>query len=125
MAFHVPAKYRVRVGEFATDDSAGNNGAFKIKNPNSKVKKNGVFGIIASDGQGWEHVSVSLSHRCPTWAEMCMIKDLFWDDEDTVMQFHPPKAAYVNNHEFCLHLWRPVEENVETPNPLLVGVKEA
>lgn len=125
MAFHVPKKYRVRSGEMATDDKAGNNGAFQIPNPHSKVKKNSVFNVIASDGLDWEHVSVSLSHRCPTWPEMCMIKALFWDDEDAVMQFHPPKSAYVNNHEFCLHLWRPVEENVETPHPLLVGVKES
>src|SRR5262245_54586743 len=26
----------------------------------------------------WDHVSVSLSHRCPTWDEMCWVKDLFF-----------------------------------------------
>src|SRR5580658_4748259 len=44
----------------------------------------------------FEHVSVSLAHRCPTWEEMCKIKDLFWDDEDVVVQFHPAKSEYVN-----------------------------
>ena len=33
--------------------------------------------IIASWCGGWEHVSVSLQNRCPTWDEMCRIKDIF------------------------------------------------
>ncbi len=32
--------------------------------------------IVASWGGGWEHVSVSLPRRCPTWDEMCLIKDI-------------------------------------------------
>lgn len=49
--------------------------------------------IIASWGGGWEHVSVSLSNRCPTWEEMCMVKDIFWGEDECVIQFHPPKSA--------------------------------
>ena len=30
---------------------------------------------------GWEHVSVSLADRCPTWREMAWVKDLFWMPE--------------------------------------------
>lgn len=55
---------------------------------------------------GWEHVSVSLPQRCPTWDEMCFVKNLFWDEDETVVQFHPPKRDYVNTAETCLHLWR-------------------
>jgi len=55
---------------------------------------------------GWEHVSVSLPKRCPTWDEMCFVKSLFWDDTETVIQFHPHKSVYVNTSETCLHLWR-------------------
>ena len=32
--------------------------------------------VMASIGHGWEHVSVSLDHRCPSWAEMCLVKDI-------------------------------------------------
>ena len=53
--------------------------------------------IIASDGaewpyggMAWEHVSVSRPDRCPTWDETCAVKRLFWDDEECVLQFHPP-----------------------------------
>jgi hypothetical protein len=83
--------------------------------------------VIACDGleTGWDHVSVSLPNRCPNWEEMCHVKSLFWDDEDTVMQFHPPKSEYVNNHPYCLHLWRPVGKAVELPPSILVGIKQA
>lgn len=72
----------------------------------------------------WEHVSVSMRHRCPHWGEMCFVKDLFWDEEEPVMQLHPPKSTWVNNHKFCLHLWRPVEEKIPIPPEILVGWKD-
>lgn len=62
--------------------------------------------VVFSWGKGWEHVSVSYSNRCPTWEEMCRVKDIFWYDNECVVQFHPPKSEYVNNHPCCLHLWR-------------------
>jgi hypothetical protein len=79
--------------------------------------------VIASDGAGWEHVSVSRKDRCPTWEEMCQIKDTFWDDEDVVMQFHVPAKDHVNNHPYCLHLWRPKGTNVLRPDSIMVGFK--
>ena len=59
---------------------------------------------------GWEHVSVGLPRRLPTWEEMCEVKDIFWDDEEEVIQIHPKKSHYVNLTE-ALHLWRPVDGN--------------
>lgn len=69
-----------------------------------------AFRVIASDGYGWEHVSVSLKNqkRCPTWEEMCAIKDMFFKPEEVVMQLHPKQSEYVNLHPYCLHLWRPI-----------------
>lgn len=66
-----------------------------------------VFAVMA-DGQDpdWQHVSVSMRNRCPTWDEMCYIKNLFWDETETVVQYHPPKSDYVNIAKNCLHLWR-------------------
>ncbi len=63
--------------------------------------------VICSNGGGWDHVSISLQGRCPTWAEMCAIKELFFRDDEPVMQLHPEKSEWINNHPFCLHLWRP------------------
>lgn len=127
MSFHVPNLYRVRTGRFATDDSIGNAGAFFIPNP---YRRSMPLKVIASDGDdgtadhGWEHVSVSYPDRCPTWQEMCLVKSLFWDEEDAVMQLHPPRSTWVNNHNFCLHLWRPTGAAVPLPPQWMVGVPE-
>ncbi len=122
MSFHVPERFRVRNGQFGTDSNAGNNGLFFVHS--SIVKERGTpLCIIASDGMLWEHVSVSLPNRCPTWEEMCVIKAMFWDDDDCVVQFHPPRSEYVNNHPYCLHLWRPVHEVVPMPPSIMVGLK--
>ena len=71
--------------------------------------------VVFSWAGGWEHVSVSYSTRCPTWEEMCRVNDMFWNDDECVIQYHPPKSEYVNNHKYCLHLWRKCGENFETP----------
>lgn len=112
--FHVPEKFRIKTGPKRTTRQDGNNGAFF-------VLERALY-VIASDGEGWEHVSVSTPSRCPTWYDMCFIKDLFWDDEDLVIQYHPAKADYVNIHPFCLHLWRKAGSNdfCETPPSILV-----
>lgn len=68
--------------------------------------------IVSSGGEGlgepgrWEHVSVSLVNRCPSWEEMCIVKNLFWDRDEAVLQYHPPEEEYVNHHPYCLHLWK-------------------
>jgi hypothetical protein len=74
--FKIPNEYRIRDGVLGSTDESGNNGTFTIP------FESFILHVIASDGQGWEHVSVSLSHRTPNWREMCFIKDLFWDEED-------------------------------------------
>lgn len=75
------------------------------------------FLVIASDGGGWDHVSVTTrnGNRCPTWEEMCAIKDMFFYPEECVVQYHPAKSEYVNIHEHCLHLWRPQRKSVPMP----------
>ena len=77
--------------------------------------------VIADDGaeSDWEHVSVSLPDRCPTWEEMCRVKDLFWPPDETVIQFHPRKTRYVNLHPFCLHLWRKCGTQYDLPMEFL------
>lgn len=80
--------------------------------------------IIISDTGGWEHVSVSTAYRCPTWAEMCWVKDACFDDEEVVMQLHPAKSEYVNFHPYCLHLWRPIHHDIATPPSAYVGPRD-
>lgn len=120
MSFHAPNQYRLRKGPIGTDESYGNNGAFFVPSRPGKPP----FKVIASDGDGWDHVSISLPDRCPTWDEMCRVKALFWDDEDAVMELHPPRSDWVNNHRFCLHLWRPQHCAIPLPPSIMVGHKD-
>lgn len=68
----------------------------------------------------WEHISVSLSNRTPTWAEMKYIKEFFWGDDETVVQFHPKQQNYVNKMPYCLHLWKKIGIDYELPPAGLV-----
>lgn len=71
--------------------------------------------VVWSFGGGWEHVSVSYPNRLPDWEEMCRVKDIFFEPEEVVVQYHPRKSEYKNLHPYCLHLWRKCGEDFETP----------
>jgi len=129
VSFHVPEPSRIvahpTMGSTAAD---GNNGAFDLESPEPGWR----LAIICSDGEQWEHVSVHAYRgrlgdvskmRTPNWREMAYVKDLCWDGDDVVMQLHPKKSEYVNNHPHVLHLWRPTHTPIPTPPSLLVGVK--
>lgn len=134
MSFHVPELARDTTHpQLGSTSADGNNGSFLIESPEPGWQ----LALIASDSsdpdipeawQGWEHVSVHAyrnggrSMRTPTWREMAYVKDLCWDGEDVVMQLHPRKSEYVNNHPHVLHLWRPTHASIPTPPSILVGV---
>jgi hypothetical protein len=130
--FHVPESARNTTHPHLWTSSAdGNNGAFDLASPEPGWR----LALICSDGTdpdvpeatGWEHVSVhayrkrtrafllgsppleasaQVQLRTPTWKEMAFVKQLCWDDDDVVVQYHPRKSAYVNVHPHVLHLWR-------------------
>ncbi len=81
--------------------------------------------VMVGDGDGWDHVSVSRPNHneCPTWDDMCWIKNLFFDANEAVFQVHPRVADYVNFHPGCLHMWRPHGDTIPRPPPLMVGPK--
>ena len=82
--------------------------------------------VIWSNGAGWEHVSVAPYNRriVPSWDDMCRLKDMFFREDETVVQYHPAKSEYVNNVPNCLHLWRPTEAEMPTPPAIMVGIKK-
>ncbi|CAA7621144.1 hypothetical protein [Magnetospirillum sp. UT-4] len=89
----------------------GTCGVFIVSSPVDRAP----LRVIASVGEGWDHVSVSRRNRCPNWTEMEHVKRLFFREDETAMQLHVPPADHVNLHPHCLHLWRP--HNVEIPRP--------
>jgi hypothetical protein len=106
---------------YKTTDSDGMNGLFRIP-----LAKRMYASVLSGEGipeMPWEHVSVRIIRvhgkkwfeRTPTWDEMCLIKSLFWDDDEAVMQLHPAASEYVNIHEHVLHLWKPLVEKIPLP----------
>jgi hypothetical protein len=92
----------IRIEQFRTDGPKDTNcGVFFIS------WRGETLVTIAASGAGWDHVSVSVNGRCPVWAEMCHVKELFFKDDEWVMQLHPPKSDHINIHPYVLHLWRP------------------
>lgn len=78
------------------------------------------YTVIASNGCGWEHVSVSNEKHIPSWIVMNKIKNLFWDKNETVVQFHPAESEYVNIHPNCLHLWKEIGKEYSLPRRELI-----
>ena len=110
---------RVLSGYGASKPDWGVFGSFFIQGPCGARLK--IVSSSTMEGATWEHVSVSCKHRTPNWLEMCFVKDLFWTEDEWVVQFHPPKSQYVNHHPFCLHLWRPTHAELVTPPSWMVG----
>lgn len=126
-------EHRIRVGHYRSTPSDGFNGMFEFALPGEARR----IRCLASDGSGlegtvieskpkWQHVSVSFGPNAkttPSWKLMCRIKDLFWDENDVVVQFHPAKSEYVNFHPHCLHLWRSLDQPQPIPPSIYVGPK--
>ena len=79
--------------------------------------------FIFSWGCGFEHLSVSTPIKTPTWEQMCFMKEIFWKDDEVCMQLHPKKEDYVNNMEYCLHIWKPIEKEIPTPPSIMLGFR--
>lgn len=93
-----------------------NVGCFRVRRSTMDIA------VMAAAGGGWDHVSVSTPSRCPTWAEMDVVKRLFFRDDETAMQLHVPVAQHKNHHPYCLHLWRPHYQDIPRPDPIMVAL---
>ena len=111
-------KYRIKRGDFRSIPGS-RNGAFEF------LKGGNKYLVICSDGLGWDHVSMTIRNRkrTPSWAEMQWVKQLFFEDAEPALQIHAPEDEHVNNHKYCLHLWRDQKNKMELPESLMVGIK--
>lgn len=108
-------EFRVKLNGMYGDE---NNGIFDLKIKGEKYR------VVASNGEGWEHLSISgVKHKIPSWTTMCTVKDMFFDEEEVVIQIHPKKSEYINNVSNCLHLWKPINKEIPTPPSWMVGIK--
>lgn len=118
-------EYRLRVGEYGSRPGDPF-GSFLIVGPCGEalvvIAHNGKAMTFGEDRplRGWEHVSVSTKNRTPNWTEMCFVKDLFWAEDECVVQFHPPKSDYINYHPYVLHMWRSIRKTFPMPPLALI-----
>lgn len=103
-------------GGFASDV-----GAFALRSP---IEPKRLLRVLASNGEGWDHLSVSMVNRCPRWSEMEFIKRLFFLPEEVAMQLHVPPSDHISFHPYCLHIWRPHGAEIPLPPPELVGPRK-
>jgi hypothetical protein len=121
------SQYGARGGDVSHEQWAG---VFRIP---AKGTRHGLL-VIANSGDmpeavgsayAWDHVSVSLPMRCPTWEEMETVKRLFFLPDETAMQLHVDTGEHISNHRFCLHIWRPCDgREIPLPPSIMVGAQE-
>jgi hypothetical protein len=102
-----------RVNGWSGDDRAG---SFTITSPLDGA----TMVVVASNNDGWDHVSVSRKNRVPNWAEMSAIHRMFFKDDEVAMQLHMPPSDHINIHPFVLHLWRPHDSTIPLPPKIFV-----
>jgi hypothetical protein len=115
---HENDRYRI-FSAFYGSWGDGSNGTFIFRSPID----GGELRVIASDGDGWDHVSVSRVNRAPNWSEMEFIKRKFFKDGETAMQLHVPVDQHINCHPHCLHLWRSQTQPIPLPPGIMVGLQ--
>ena len=92
-------------------------GIFAFRSPvDSKTLR-----VIASTGEGWEHVSVSRINKTPSWAEMEFVKRMLFKPEEVCMQLHVAVEEHISVHRFCLHIWRPINQEIPLPPSWMVA----
>jgi hypothetical protein len=115
-------RYRLRLPGKPWDSEPGDDcGVFIIQRKTGTAPPLRTIASAGDEEMPWEHVSVSLEDRCPTWDEMAYVKSLFWLPTETVMQLHVPDAEHRNFHPYTLHLWRPKYADIPRPPGLAVA----
>ncbi len=97
----------------------GKAGAFFVYPPGPEMVR---LKVLASSGEGWDHVSVSLdgSYKTPSWAQMDWVKRQFFNPDEVVMQLHPAEIDHISIHPGTLHLWRPLNGKIPLPPKIFV-----
>lgn len=90
-------------------------GCFRIPKDGAQLR------VIVSAGGGWDHISVSLVDRCPTWEEMEHVRKQIALPHEVWIQFGLPARDHINCHPYCLHWWRPMHREVKLPPAIFVG----
>lgn len=88
-------------------------GVAQILEPGSRAFVMGRCRIFVSKQRAGWHLSVSREDRLPTWQELRDARYALVPDEATMALLLPPKAEYVNLHEFCFQMYEIPAEYIE------------
>lgn len=91
-------------------DADSEDGFFVVKNHGFRE-----INVVVSTEGGWDLVSVMTRGSSPTWDEMCLVREIFFRDDETAIQYSVPKPERISTHKFALHWWRP--HTLELPRP--------
>ena len=120
--FKVPEHYRVKTGKYASTEAEGNNGMFVIPTNSKKY----IY-ALAKEINGYEILSIHVSDHLkaikgqplvvtPSHDILKQMRDLFWGQEDRVVQIHfplPERANFYNSN--VIVLYRPKERSLPAP----------
>ena len=95
----------------------------KLKIEVRSIKQSDKALVMLTKVAGWEHLSVSFKNKIPSWECMQEMKELCFYDTEECFQLHPKADDYINNSEYTLHIWRPVEGMKQIPPSILVGFR--
>jgi len=101
-------EYRITLAWYPTsgDDKGG---CFQFLRPS------GILRVVASNGDGWDHVSASYDDHTPSWDDMEFVKRKFFKKDEVAYQFHVAEKDHINFHPHCLHIWRPHRGKILLP----------
>ena len=97
-----------------------NIGRFLTESEDGVVFTLGGLKVIASWGADWEHVSVSVNKRLPTYAEMIRVKRFCFKADEYAVEYHVPVKNHININPCVLHLWRPTVAVLPVPPEYMV-----
>jgi hypothetical protein len=109
-------RWRIRTGQFASDETAGFNGHFLVP------LEGHLWQVILSDGLGFRHLSATNAQKkiLPPWTVLVRLKESFFADDEWAVIYLPAKDDYVNVHPYVHHIWAPLDEPL--PKPLIALV---
>ena len=85
-----------------------------------KILSRDGLSIIASleihEGRKWIHVSCARRDRLPSWDDLRLVKSTIITDARHAYSVMPTKEEYVNIHNFCLHLFAPLDGERALPD---------
>jgi hypothetical protein len=73
--------------------------------------------LVSKQAVGW-HLSISRPDRLPSWEEIRDARYALIPDEVTMAALLPPRAEYVNVHEFCMQLYQVPDDYVARQDTL-------